>query len=63
MLLKVKLSELMLTWLDANDIEFDGTINNDYELTLKFEDHELSGTYSNLVNFVDYYSNEEEGDN
>jgi len=62
MLLKVKLSELMLTWLDANDIDFNGTVGNDYEITLEFKEDELRGTYRNLVNFIEYYS-KEEGDN
>jgi hypothetical protein len=62
MQLKVKLSELMTTWFDANDIEFDGDITPDYEITLRFKDHELRGTYSNLVDFIEYYS-KEEGDN
>ncbi len=61
--LKVKLSELVITWLDANDIDFNGSVENEYEITLKFKEDELRGTYSNLVDFVEHYSSEEEGDN
>ncbi len=61
--LKVKLSELVFTWLDANDIDFVGETENEYEITLKFKEDELRGTYSNLVDFVEHYSSKEEGDN
>jgi len=61
--LKVKLSELVITWLDANDIEFVGDVEGEYEISLLFKENELRGTYSNLVDFVEHYSSEEEGDN
>ncbi len=61
--LKVTLGELVLNWLDANEIEFLGEIDKDFEITLEFAKGELHGEYENITDFVNFYEDFVEGEN